>query len=197
MAERLKDLFNSPSVLEVLEKKQSDETLEEEIKEKLDDLVRELGEPGVSKDLNSLLVEQDLGRLVLEELGDAELREVVREAATLYLELAEFRVITVKQNMLEAADQAGTEVTSIFILFSSFSITVGILLIFLIFVMLAAERRNEMGMARAVGARRRPARHSPLGRCRAPGQRRDDHRAERDIFVLRRFVPTYHPLRAP
>ena len=155
VAERLKDLFNSPSVLEVLEKKQSDETLEVEIKEKLDDLVRELGEPGVSKDLNSLLVEQDLGRLVLEELGDAELREVVREAATLYLELAEFRVITVKQNMLKAADQAGTEVTSIFILFSSFSITVGILLIFLIFVMLAAARKNEMGMARAVGARRR------------------------------------------
>ncbi len=155
VAERLKDLFNSPSVLEVLEKKRSDETLEEEIKEKLNDLVRELGEPGVSKDLNSLLVEQDLGRLVLEELGDAELREVVREAATLYLELAEFRVITVKQNLLKAADQAGTEVTSIFILFSSFSITVGILLIFLIFVMLAAARKNEMGMARAVGARRR------------------------------------------
>jgi putative ABC transport system permease protein len=32
---------------------------------------------------------------------------------------------------------------------------VGILLIFLIFVMLAAARKNEMGMARAVGARRR------------------------------------------
>ena len=31
----------------------------------------------------------------------------------------------------------------------------GILLIFLIFVMLAAERRPEMGMARAVGTQRR------------------------------------------
>ena len=35
-----------------------------------------------------------------------------------------------------------------------FSIGVGVLLIFLIFVMLAAARRSEMGMARAVGAKR-------------------------------------------
>jgi hypothetical protein len=36
-----------------------------------------------------------------------------------------------------------------------FSIAAGVLLIFLIFVMLAAERKPEMGMARAVGAKRR------------------------------------------
>src|SRR5437588_771502 len=38
---------------------------------------------------------------------------------------------------------------------SFFSICVGVLLIFLIFVMLAAERRAEMGMSRAVGLKRR------------------------------------------
>lgn len=155
VAMQLKELFNSPKVLEVLEEKRSDEALGVDLKEKLDDLLRELGQPGVSKELNSLLVEEDLGQLVLNELGDAELREVVREAATLYLELAEFRVLTVKETLLAVADEAGTAVTSIFILFSSFSITVGILLIFLIFVMLAAARKYEMGMARAVGARRR------------------------------------------
>ena len=37
---------------------------------------------------------------------------------------------------------------------ASFSIAAGILLIFLIFVMLAAERRGELGIARAVGTRR-------------------------------------------
>ena len=155
VAVQLKDLFSSPEVLTVLEKKSSDTTLDVDLKEQLDDLIRELQQPAVSKELNSLLVEEDLGQLVLSEIGDAELREVVREAATLYLELAEFRVITVKQNLLEVADEAGTAVTSFFILFSSFSITVGILLIFLIFVMLAAARKYEMGMARAVGARRR------------------------------------------
>ena len=155
VAMQLKELFNSPKVIEVLEEKRSDETLGIDLKEKLDDLLRELQQPGVSAELNSLLVEEDLAELVLSELGDAELRELVREAATLYLELAEFRVITVKKSLLAVADEAGTAVTSIFILFSSFSITVGILLIFLIFVMLAAARKYEMGMARAVGARRR------------------------------------------
>ena len=43
---------------------------------------------------------------------------------------------------------------SFFTTFGSFSIAAGILLIFLIFVMLAAERRSELGIARAVGTRR-------------------------------------------
>ena len=41
-----------------------------------------------------------------------------------------------------------------FTTFGTFSIAAGILLIFLIFVMLAAERRGELGIARAVGTRR-------------------------------------------
>ena len=63
-------------------------------------------------------------------------------------------MIEIKRDLIDVADQAGSAVTSIFVLFSSFSIIVGILLIFLIFVMLAAARQPEMGMARAVGARR-------------------------------------------
>ena len=43
---------------------------------------------------------------------------------------------------------------SMFTTFGTFSIAAGILLIFLIFVMLAAERRGELGIARAVGTRR-------------------------------------------
>ena len=43
---------------------------------------------------------------------------------------------------------------SLFTTFGIFSIAAGILLIFLIFVMLAAERRGELGIARAVGTRR-------------------------------------------
>jgi putative ABC transport system permease protein len=41
-----------------------------------------------------------------------------------------------------------------FTTFGSFSIAAGILLTFLIFVMLAAERRGELGIARAIGTRR-------------------------------------------
>ncbi|HXV04938.1 MAG TPA: FtsX-like permease family protein [Solirubrobacterales bacterium] len=60
----------------------------------------------------------------------------------------------VKQESLETADQTGDVFMSVFTTFGSFSIMAGILLIFLIFVMLAAERRAELGISRAVGTRR-------------------------------------------
>ena len=59
-----------------------------------------------------------------------------------------------KQDALEAADTMGNGFMSFFTTFGSFSIAAGVLLIFLIFVMLAAERRGELGIARAVGTRR-------------------------------------------
>jgi putative ABC transport system permease protein len=61
---------------------------------------------------------------------------------------------TIKQDAIEAADEAGSAFMAFFTTFGSFSIAAGILLIFLIFVMLAAERRGELGIARAVGTRR-------------------------------------------
>jgi putative ABC transport system permease protein len=60
----------------------------------------------------------------------------------------------VKQEGLEAADLTGDVFMSVFATFGSFSIIAGILLIFLIFVMLAVERRAELGISRAVGTRR-------------------------------------------
>src|SRR5919106_2392776 len=59
-----------------------------------------------------------------------------------------------KQDGLEIADAQGNAFMAMFTTFGSFSIAAGILLIFLIFVMLAAERRGELGIARAVGTRR-------------------------------------------
>jgi putative ABC transport system permease protein len=59
-----------------------------------------------------------------------------------------------KQDGLEIADAQGASMMSLFTTFGSFSIAAGILLIFLIFVMLSAERRGELGIARAVGTRR-------------------------------------------
>src|SRR5262245_17907493 len=50
----------------------------------------------------------------------------------------------VKRDGLQNADDAGAAFISMFSTFGSFSIAAGILLIFLIFVMLAAERRTEM-----------------------------------------------------
>jgi putative ABC transport system permease protein len=61
----------------------------------------------------------------------------------------------IKEDALDFANELGSLFTSFFVTFGVFSIVAGIMLIFLIFVMLAAERKSEMGMARAVGAQRR------------------------------------------
>ncbi|MGB3681090.1 MAG: FtsX-like permease family protein [Rubrobacteraceae bacterium] len=60
----------------------------------------------------------------------------------------------VKKDALEQADETGQQFSNIFLLFGQFSVAVGILLIFLIFVMLAAERKRELGIARGIGMRR-------------------------------------------
>ena len=60
-----------------------------------------------------------------------------------------------KGDALDFVNELGSVFTSFFVTFGMFSIAAGIMLIALIFVMLAAERRSEMGMARAVGTKRR------------------------------------------
>jgi putative ABC transport system permease protein len=65
-----------------------------------------------------------------------------------------FQVEENKRDAVEIAKLVGSLFTTLFIVLGSFSIAAGIVLIFTLFVMLAAERRTEMGIARAVGAQR-------------------------------------------
>ncbi|HKG26006.1 MAG TPA: FtsX-like permease family protein, partial [Thermomicrobiales bacterium] len=60
----------------------------------------------------------------------------------------------IKKDNIDLSKTFASVFTTFFLVFGLFSIAVGILLIVLIFTMLAAERRPEMGMARAVGAQR-------------------------------------------
>jgi putative ABC transport system permease protein len=64
-------------------------------------------------------------------------------------------VIQVKQQGVQVSQNAEDIFSRIFALFTLFALAIGLLLIFLIFVLLAAERRAEMGMARAIGVQRR------------------------------------------
>jgi putative ABC transport system permease protein len=64
-------------------------------------------------------------------------------------------VVPIKQQNVDNAELIANIFVTMFVVFGLFSIGVGILLIVLIFTMLAAERRAEMGMERAVGAQRR------------------------------------------
>lgn len=86
--------------------------------------------------------------------GAAEHSAAVVEALEPVLPGLGLEATPVKQDRLDEAEQLGSFFSSIFLLFAQFSVGAGILLIFLIFVMLAAERKHELGMARAVGAQR-------------------------------------------
>ena len=70
------------------------------------------------------------------------------------LEENDLKAEPVKKDAIDQADSGGETFTSIFLLFGQFSVAAGVLLIFLIFVMLAAERKHELGIARAVGMKR-------------------------------------------
>ncbi len=153
VATQLKGLLNQEEVLKVLEKRE--ESLAEHMQKDVSQLRNELQRAGLSDDLISLLADDDIVDVVFDVLEKNELKEVDREARTLFDDLVEFRVIEVKRRGLDLADDVGSGVATFFMVFSLFSISVGILLIFLIFVMLASARRSEMGMARAVGAKRR------------------------------------------
>ena len=64
------------------------------------------------------------------------------------------QVADTKVESVDEAEEIGNFMTTFFLLLGLFSIGAGILLIVMIFVMLAAERKPEMGMARAVGMKR-------------------------------------------
>ena len=68
---------------------------------------------------------------------------------------AGLELFPIKRDLIESANEIGSLFMSFFTTFGLFSIGVGLLLIFLIFSMLAAERKSDMGMARAVGMQRR------------------------------------------
>ena len=60
----------------------------------------------------------------------------------------------IKQDSIEEAELTGNIFTTFFLVLGLFSIAAGVMLIFMIFVMLATERKAEMGIARAVGAQK-------------------------------------------
>ena len=64
------------------------------------------------------------------------------------------RVDPVKQTRLDNAETQGKEFGELFLAIGSFAVIAGILLLVNIFVMLAEERKSELGMLRAVGMKR-------------------------------------------
>src|SRR5262249_12604994 len=64
-------------------------------------------------------------------------------------------VIDIKRAALDRAEEYGSVLTSIFLVVGVLSIAAPLALVFLVFVLLTSERRSGMGVARAIGMRRR------------------------------------------
>jgi len=64
------------------------------------------------------------------------------------------RARPVKRDLLDLANAAGESLTQLYFTVGMFAVAAGILLLVNVFVMLADERRSELGMLRAVGMRR-------------------------------------------
>jgi ABC-type lipoprotein release transport system permease subunit len=104
----------------------------------------------------SLLADAGLGNRVLSILADIDWgSEPLRNRLSrMFGDLSDLAVDDIKRDTLDTGELAASAYTTIFIVSGLFGITAGLVLIFLIFVLLAAERKSEMGMARAVGAQR-------------------------------------------
>ncbi len=81
----------------------------------------------------------------------AEATEAVIAAITAHQGAAPAGLSTAKADLLADAEAVGAEFTELFGSIGFFSVIAGILLLVNIFVMLAQERKSEMGMLRAVG----------------------------------------------
>lgn len=79
----------------------------------------------------------------------AEIESVLQSNGTSLLE-----VEAIKKDNIEATKEAGEMMSEVFWLMGSFSIIAGVILVINIFVMLAEERKPEMGISRAIGMKK-------------------------------------------
>ncbi|MDQ4124983.1 MAG: FtsX-like permease family protein [Actinomycetota bacterium] len=106
---------------------------------------------GARPPITSVLVSNrgdvDEGAALTDDVADLLRERVTGTADTL-------RVETYKQDVLDAAEEQGRMFSELFLGIGSFAVIAGVLLLVNIFVMLAEERKSQLGMLRAVGLRR-------------------------------------------
>ena len=146
----LKSLLNMPAVMTALQHAAPDPSQQQA----LTALVALVQQPDVTPEFKATVggpdVQQAIGAAIAAG-APAELSTY--KAIANRLDISQFQ--SYKADAVTFAAVSGIIITGALLAVSFFSICVGVLLIFLIFVMLAAERRAEMGMSRAVGLKRR------------------------------------------
>ncbi len=128
---------------------------DKEISETLVQISENLNSNNIGDDFIKGIGDYQIQLTILGMLDKSGLQEHLAKISSLLPSLTILRVDDQKSDSLKLAETVATGVTTIFSIFGSFSIMVGMLLIFLVFVLLAAARSTELGMARAVGLKRR------------------------------------------
>jgi putative ABC transport system permease protein len=151
-ASDLKSLLNQPAVSSVLQQAAASDSSQQE--QGLTALLAAAGQPGVTPEFKATAGDADVQKTIGTLLAAKAPQQLSSyEAIVNRLDISQFQ--SYKADAVVFAQQSGIVITGALLAVSFFSICVGVLLIFLIFVMLAAERRAEMGMSRAVGLKRR------------------------------------------
>ncbi len=157
-SETLFEVLKTPSIKDALERElveQESTARGSDTDNPLFDLVKGLGENSPSEEFKIAATDggtQAIIFKVAEASGEPALTASVFKSLG---GLVEIRVDPIKNRSLQFAEAISSGIVVFFTIFGSFSIIVGLLLIFLVFVMLAASRTTEMGIARAIGTKRR------------------------------------------
>lgn len=128
---------------------------DEETYEKLTELSKKLIDNTYDDEFLTSISDYPTRLLLLGILEKTGFEKEAVKVLILSQDLTRLQVDNTKSDGVKLAEAISTGVTTIFSIFGSFSIMVGMLLIFLVFVLLAAARSTELGMARAVGLKRR------------------------------------------
>ena len=153
-ATQVRDIVQAPAVRTPLTQLRAEIPKGDPGRQPLDNLLSEPASGQVSAKFKATVVEADLRKELHQVVAEAAPRQLARyDEAASQLQL---NVLTpYKSDGVLFAQFTGLVASAALLGVSFFSLAVGVLLIFLIFVMLAAERRAEMGMSRAVGLKRR------------------------------------------
>ncbi len=129
-------------------------TLDERTRERIEALLRELELDAPTERFKTIISDPELERRLF-GVGARIAAMQGRPGTNLLSISSPLRVVEVKRVSQEIADRWGGALTNVFLFLGLFSIATGALLVVLIFALLAAERRPELGVFRALGGSRR------------------------------------------
>jgi putative ABC transport system permease protein len=152
-AQEIYDILRDPKAMALYDFAIEGESASADLRDDILALTSELDRGTMSDEFVSLVADRQFASTLVTILSRGGLDVSAERLNTLNLQFFRLAVDDVKADRLELAEQTGSQFISLFSVFGSISIIVGLLLIFLVFVLLAAARSSEIGMARAVGMR--------------------------------------------